>query len=168
MIDNQLSAFGSALLFLIAGIFFILGGLFTSWIIRPRRPNKDKLTTYECGEEPQGPAWSNFNIRFYIVALIFLLFEVEVIFLFPWATVFSDKELITATDGLWGWFSLAEVIIFVAILALGLAYAWVKGYLDWVKPNQEESTVKTNIPQHLYSNVNARMGELDHEEKQVA
>ena len=151
-----LSEFGGVLLFIIGGIVFVCGGLLTAMLIRAKRPNPEKLTTYECGEEPIGNAWGKFNIRFYIVALMFILFEVEVIFLFPWATIFANKELIEETNGLWGWFSLVEVILFIAILALGLVYAWVKGYLDWVKPNPEVSTFKGKVPHQLYDQINEK------------
>ncbi|HEX6224880.1 MAG TPA: NADH-quinone oxidoreductase subunit A, partial [Chryseolinea sp.] len=86
--EQYLSAFGEVLLFIVAGVIFILVTLLVSKLIRPDRPNPEKLSTYESGEEPVSSAWSQFNIRFYIIALIFLLFEVEIVFLFPWSTVF--------------------------------------------------------------------------------
>jgi NADH-quinone oxidoreductase subunit A len=76
------------------------------------------------------------------------------VFLFPWATVFSRKEFIEQTNGLWGWFSFIEMLIFVLILALGLAYAWVNGLLDWVKPEQKQSDFKSTVPGELYDQVN--------------
>jgi len=156
MSEQQLSGFSIVLLFLIGGLLFIVGGLITAWIIRPSRPNEEKLTTYESGEEPLGNAWIRFPIRFYLIAIIFLLFEVEIIFLFPWATVFGQKELIDQTNGLWGWFSLIEMLIFIFILALGLAYAWVKGYLDWPKPEVKKSEFNSHIPNELYENINKK------------
>src|SRR5688500_10823110 len=135
MDQQYLSAFCEVLLFLFAGMIFILGTLLVSRLIRPHRPNPEKLTTYESGEEPVGPAWTQFNVRFYIVALIFLLFEVEIVFLFPWSTVFANRTLMAETNGLWGWFAVIEALIFILVLALGLVYAWVKGHLDWIKPD---------------------------------
>lgn len=117
----MLSDFGAILIFLIIGVLFVGIGIFVSALIRPNKPNPLKLSTYECGEEPIGGPWVKFNFRFYIVALVFLLFEVEVVFLFPWATVF--KEL--------GWFAFIEMAVFVIILVVGLAYVWAKGDLDW-------------------------------------
>lgn len=155
--DPNISAFGEILIYLIGGLLFIMGGLVTAWIIRPHRPNEEKLETYESGEQPLGSAWVRFNIRFYIVALLFVLFEVEIIFLFPWATVFGQKELIDATNGLWGWFSLVEMVLFIGILALGLAYAWVKGYLDW--PKADGAGVKdynSPVPRSLYDQINKK------------
>ena len=99
---TYLSSFGEVLLFIIAGVLFIVITLLVSRIIRPDRPNAEKLSTYESGEEPVSHAWSQFNIRFYIIALVFLLFEVEIVFLFPWSTVFADKELNNQTDGAMG------------------------------------------------------------------
>lgn len=154
--SSELYSFGEILIYLIGSIVFIAGGLFVSWIIRPKRPNEEKLTTYESGEEPLGGAWGRMNIRFYVVALIFLLFEVEIVFLFPWATVFGDKELIDATNGLWGWFALTEMFVFIFILALGLAYAWRKGYLDWEKSETNKSDYKGVVPNKKYEAINQK------------
>jgi len=154
--QQYLSAFGEVLLFIISGIVFILVTLFVSKLIRPDRPNPEKLSTYESGEEPISSAWSQFNIRFYVIALIFLLFEVEIVFLFPWSTIFANKKLIAETNGAWGWFSLLEMLIFIAVLALGLAYAWVNGYLDWVKPNPTPTEFKSKVPKELYTSINEK------------
>ncbi len=149
-----ISEFGQVLLFLITGILFLSLSFLVARLIRPNRPNEQKLETYESGEQPLGTAWSQFNIRFYIVALIFILFEVEIVFLFPWATVFASKELIEQTGGAWGWFSFTEMIIFILILALGLAYAWVNGLLDWVKPAAKTEDIASVVPNELYNNIN--------------
>lgn len=151
-----ISEFGQVLLFLIAGILFLSISFLVARLIRPNRPNEQKLETYESGEQPLGTAWSQFNMRFYIVALIFILFEVEIVFLFPWATVFANKELIDQTDGAWGWFTLTEMIIFILILALGLAYAWVNGLLDWVKPAPKAEDITSVVPKELYNNINEK------------
>jgi NADH-quinone oxidoreductase subunit A len=151
-----LSDFGLALLFFCGALIFVAVTLFVAKLIRPDRPNAEKMTSYECGEDPIGTAWTQFNIRFYIVALIFILFDVEVVFLFPWATVFGQEALIEATDGQWGWFALAEMGIFLGILALGLAYAWRKGFLDWVKPDVKPKEYVSDIPQELYQKINER------------
>ncbi len=86
----MLTEFGRILLFLIVGVIFVAGGLVTSRLLRPSRPYPSKLSTYECGETPIGDTRIRFNIRFYVVALIFLIFDVEVVFMFPWATVFEE------------------------------------------------------------------------------
>ena len=156
MQSNYFSDFGTLLLFLIGGAIFILIGLFTAKLIRPHRPNAEKLSTYECGEEAVGNSWVQFNPRFYVIALIFIIFDVELAFMFPWAVVFGRRDLIEATDGLWGWFALAEMVIFILILALGLAYAWVKGHLDWIKPKPTIPTSHSPVPPDLYQRVNDR------------
>jgi|TARA_B100000965_G_C18959858_1_gene484988 NADH-quinone oxidoreductase subunit A len=94
-------------------------------LLAPNNPNPDKLATYECGEESEGSAWVQFNIRFYVVALIFLIFDVEVVFLFPWAIVFNELGLL----------AFVEMGIFLLILLVGLAYVWKRSDLDWVKYN---------------------------------
>jgi NADH-quinone oxidoreductase subunit A len=152
--ELYLSAFGEVLLFIIGGILFIGVALFVSGLIRPNRPNEQKLSTYESGEEAVSSAWTQFNIRFYIVALIFLLFEVEILFLFPWTTVFAKKELIEETNGMWSWFAVIEMVIFIAVLALGLAYAWVNGHLEWVKPEPDPTQVESPVPHDLYQKIN--------------
>jgi NADH-quinone oxidoreductase subunit A len=151
-----LSAFGEVLLFIIGGILFVAVALFTSGLLRPRRPNSQKLSTYESGEEAISSAWTQFNIRFYIVALIFLLFEVEILFLFPWATIFAKRDLMEETNGLWGWFAVIEVVIFILVLALGLAYAWVNGHLDWIKPEPSPTQIDSPVPRDYYKKINDR------------
>ncbi len=97
-------------------------------LLRPSNPQPSKLTTYECGEPPSGPAWINFNIRFYLIGLVFLIFEVEVAFIAPVAVVFRDW--IARGQGA---LAFAEIAAFIAILAVGLVYVWVKGDLEWLK-----------------------------------
>ncbi|WP_242926094.1 NADH-quinone oxidoreductase subunit A [Pontibacter vulgaris] len=156
MAETYTSDFGTILLYLVGGAIFVVIGLFTAKLIRPSRPNAEKLTTYESGEEPIGNSWVQFNPRFYVVALIFIIFDVELAFLFPWATVFGRRDLIEATDGVWGWFSLVEMFIFIGILVLGLAYAWAKGHLDWIKPAPVIPKSRSKIPMDVYQRVNER------------
>ena len=115
--------FGTVFFAVILGIDMVAIPLVISWLVAPSNKTKDKLDTYECGEEAEGSAWLQFNIRFYIIALIFLIFDVEVVFLFPWAVVFKEMGLL----------ALIEMGIFLLILIAGLAYVWVKSDLDWVK-----------------------------------
>ena len=121
--------FVTVLLFLLFGIFFGLLALGIARLLRPTNPNQNKLTTYECGELPRGSAWVRFNVRFYLIALFFIVFDVEVIFIYPWAAVFKQLLPIPELGVLVFW----EMVIFLAILTLGLAYVWAKGDLDWVK-----------------------------------
>jgi len=150
------SGFEGVLVYLIGGVIFILGGMLTSKLLRPSRPNEEKLTTYESGEDPVSSAWGQFNTQFYIVALIFLLFEVELVFLFPWAIVFSDQQLIQETNGVWGWLAFAEMTVFVGVLVLGLAYVWRKGYLDWEKPIVQKPMFKGIVPAERYAKINKK------------
>jgi NADH-quinone oxidoreductase subunit A len=161
MQQGYLSEFGEILLYLLTGVVFVMVTLLVSRLIRPDRPNPEKLSTYESGEEPISSPWTQFNVRFYIVALIFLLFEVEIVFLFPWATVFAKKGLIEQTNGAWGWFSMVEMLVFILILALGLAYAWANGFLDWVKPDPKPTQVKSPVPKELYQNLNTKYASIN-------
>ncbi|HYG02945.1 MAG TPA: NADH-quinone oxidoreductase subunit A [Chryseosolibacter sp.] len=154
--EVYISEFGEILLYMIAGILFVVFSFFISRLLRPNRPNPQKLAPYESGEEAVGSAWTQFNVRFYIIALIFILFEAEIIFLFPWSTVFADKALNKETRGMWGWFALWEAIIFILIIALGLVYAWVHGHLDWIKPNPEVTSHHSPIPRTLYDAINSK------------
>lgn len=123
-----------ALALLVAG-----GSLFLGSLIRPHNPNKLKETAYECGEEPVGTAWTNFNIRFYVIALIFIIFDVESALMFPVAAVFKKFNEI----GLGGTL-LMSILTFVSVLLAGIVYCWKKGDLDWVKSyTQSTSTTPT-------------------------
>lgn len=150
----EITGFGVALLFFTGGLVFILITLGAGRLLRPNRPNEEKLSTYESGEQPVKNAWGNFNVRFYIVALVFLLFEVELVFLFPWATVFGNASINEATEGMWGWFSLAEMVIFVGLLVVGLIYVWKNGMLDWVKPKVNVEDFDSKVPDSLYDDFN--------------
>lgn len=152
----QISSFGVVLLFIIGSVAFLLVTLLVSKLLRPHNPTPEKQTTYESGEEPSGSAWGKFNPRFYVIALIFLLFEAELVFLFPWATVFGDEQLVDETNGLWSRFSLIETFIFIGILGVGLAYVWAKGMLDWVRPKPRTPSFKSKIPEELYEAFNKR------------
>src|SRR5690242_20032864 len=114
--STYLSEFSFVLLFIVTGVLFVLVSFLASRFLRPNRPNAQKLAPYESGEEPITTPWTQFNVRFYIIALIFLLFEAEIIFLFPWATVFADPQRMAETGGSWGWFALLEMVLFIAIL----------------------------------------------------
>lgn len=93
-----------------------------SWLFRPHRPGTIKQSTYECGLETIGDSWVQFKVQYYLYALIFVLFDVETVFLYPWAVAYNQLPL----------FALLEMFVFLAILVVGLAYAWRKGALEWV------------------------------------
>jgi len=116
-----LTEFGKVFAFLILAAVFVVVTVFISKLVRPHRPSKEKLTTYECGENPVGSPWIKFNIRFYVVALIFLIFDVEVVLLIPWAVIYQQFGLTGFMVG----------FLFIIILAIGMAYEWRKGDLEW-------------------------------------
>jgi NADH-quinone oxidoreductase subunit A len=120
--------FANVLLFSATAILFVFGSLVAGHFLRPRAPNREKAMIYECGEKPIGQAWFNFNPRFYLIALVFVIFEVEIAFMFPVAAVY--KSFIAQGKGL---LAFAEILVFVVILAVGLAYVWAMGDLNWVK-----------------------------------
>ncbi|MBW3589546.1 MAG: NADH-quinone oxidoreductase subunit A [Actinobacteria bacterium] len=107
-----------------AGLVVVLvgGTLLLARLVRPRVDKDEKLSTYECGVDPIGGGWTQSTVRYYIFALLFVIFDVEAVFLFPWATVFEEI----------GIFAFIEMMIFIAILGLGLVYAWRKKVLEWI------------------------------------
>jgi len=129
--------FATVGVFLLLAYLFVLAALIASRFVAPHNPYPEKLVTYECGEPPIGDSWIKFNNRFYIIAIIFLLFDVEVVFIFPCAVVFRS---LAGSAG--GWFVFFEILIFVLILIAGLAYVWAKGDLNWVKTTRFASGVK--------------------------
>tara|TARA_B100000029_G_C17599402_1_gene965262 strand:+ start:2444 stop:2896 length:453 start_codon:yes stop_codon:yes gene_type:complete len=140
--------FGTSFIFVFIGILLVAAPLLIQRILSPRRKTLDKMSTYECGEDVEGPAWVKFNIRFYVVALIFIIFDVEVVFLFPWAVVY--KEL--------GLFAFIEMLVFISVLAIGLAYVWKKGDLEWVKfsvPYGRGRYRKLSIRNDLFSKIDS-------------
>ena len=110
------------------GVFILIAGalgglpLVLAWLLRPKKPNPIKASTYECGFETYGDTWVQFKAQYYVYALVFVLFDVETVFLFPWAVVYNQLPL----------FAVIEMLIFILILAGALVYAWRKGDLEWV------------------------------------
>ena len=149
----QLSEYGKILLIAIIGALLVCATIFLARVIAPKKPNPIKQSTYECGEEPTGTAWVQINPRFYVIALVFLLFDVELIFVFPWATVFGDANFVAA-DGRWGWFTLVEMGIFLGILVVGLLYVWKRGDIAWIKPQHQRPTINIGIPDSAYAALN--------------
>ena len=117
----MLESFGPVLLFLFVAIVFGLAPLLIARLIQPRRPDTVKTSAYECGVETIGPTRVQFNARFYLYALIFAIFDVEAIFIFPWAVAYGGLGL----------FALIEMALFIGILLIGFAYAWRKQALEW-------------------------------------
>lgn len=130
---DMLTDFGKVLIFMITGGLFVGIALVVNRFLRPNRPTVEKLKTYECGEEAIGSPWIKFNIRFYVIALIFLLFEVEITLLIPWALTYRH----------FGIYGFLVGIIFLVILILGMLYEWKKGDLEWVRPEVPPKDLKT-------------------------
>src|SRR5687767_15786941 len=119
----------NVLVFASVGLVFVFANMIAGALIRPQRKNPEGLETYECGEETIGDAWIQFDIRYYTVALVYVIFAVEIAFLFPWALVFKEAVLDqgAARGAGIGGFVLIEGMLFIVILFLGLAYVWAKG-----------------------------------------
>ena len=124
-------------IFMVIAVVLFWGGHFASVLLAPKKPSHLKSTPYECGEQPVGSAWSMFNVRFYVVGLIFIIFDVESVLMFPVATIF--REMIDMGEG---GYALLVFLSFISVLIEGIAYCWKKGDLDWVKSYQV--SVKTN------------------------
>lgn len=137
MPSNNIDVFMPVVILMFLGIAIVLVAFLASKILRPKHPTEKKETPYECGEEPMGSAWSQFNIRFYVVGLIFIIFDVESALMFPVVSVFRD--FVKAGNG---GLILFEVLMFMFILIAGIAYCWRKGDLDWVKTYQINSASK--------------------------
>jgi NADH-quinone oxidoreductase subunit A len=122
--------FGAVLVFAIVAVGFAFGGITLSRIVGPRIPNPEKATIYECGERPIGVAWFNFNPRFYLVALVFVIFEVDIALTFPVVAVYRQW---VAVSPAFAWIAFVELFLFTAILVVGLVWVWAHGDLEWVK-----------------------------------
>jgi NADH-quinone oxidoreductase subunit A len=138
----MLTEFGKIFIFILVAILFTIIAIYAAKLIRPSRPTKEKLDVYECGENIEGSPWVKFNIRFYVVALIFLIFDVEVVLLFPWALTYQD----------YGIYGFLVGIIFLVVLGLGMAYEWRKGDLEWARPTPKKVDVKFEKKNLLQTN----------------
>ncbi len=122
--------FAAVLAFAAVAVLLPFGLLFAFRLIRPAFPSPDKSLIYECGEKPIGRAWFNFNPRFYLVALVFGIFEVDLALTFPVAVVYKDW---IAVGPRFAWVAFSELLLFIAILVVGLVWVWAHGDLEWVK-----------------------------------
>ncbi len=125
------------LMFLVTGILLAFGGLLVGWILRPNRPHPVKSEAYECGEPAIGPAWIQFDLRFYTVALVFIVFDVEVALLWPWAVAFKN----IGGPAFWAF------LVFFLLIAVPFLYEWHSGYLNWVRAStgQKQSTSSVTV-----------------------
>ena len=120
-VETYYQSYGVVLAVLIAGVGLVAVAFGAARLIAPRRPLPDKLLTYECGIDPVGEGWSQSQVRYYVFGFLFVIFDVESVFLFPWAGIFERL----------GYQAVVEMAIFVGILAIGLLYSWRKGVLKW-------------------------------------
>ncbi len=120
-VETYYQSYGVVLAVVVAGVGLVAVALVTARLIAPRRPLPEKLTTYECGIDPVGEGWSQSQVRYYIYGFLFVIFDVESVFLFPWARIFERL----------GYTAVVEMGIFIGVLAVGLLYAWRKGVLKW-------------------------------------
>ncbi len=165
---------GYLLIFAFVGFFFVWFHLMLGKLVRPSKPNPEKLAIYECGEPAVGSAWIQFDLRFYVVALLFVIFDVEVAFFFPWAVVFGKSvaladERLTATERQeltqtlvpgapagsevqpdaakkLAWLDLIDILVFFGVLLVGYAYLWKRGDLDWVRSTAAERAKEQLAP----------------------
>ncbi len=120
-LSAYLTQYASVAVYIVIAAAFGIGTLVISYVVHPRIDSSEKLSAYECGSEPISDARMPFPVRYYIIAMLFVIFDVELIFLYPWAVAF-DKI---------GLFGLIEMVIFIALFVAGYAYAWRKGALEW-------------------------------------
>ena len=129
--DLEVAQYGSALLLMVLAVALTLGLIALSHLVSPHNPTLEKQLSYECGEDPIGTAWLRFNIRFYIVALVFVLFDVELALIYPVAVIF--KSLTLGVDWQPAAIVFGELFFFIGVLFLGLVYVWQKGDLGWIR-----------------------------------
>ena len=119
--SDYYASYGVVLAVLVAGALLVAVAFTTAWLVGPSKPNREKLLTYECGIDPVGQGWSQSHVRYYVYGFLFVIFDVESVFLFPWAKVFESL----------GYAAVWSMTLFIGILAVGLLYAWRKGVLRW-------------------------------------
>jgi len=119
--DGYYAAYLPLVAIIAVGVLLVSAMLTGNRLLRPHAPSREKLLTYECGVDPVGEGWAQTHVRYYVYAYLYVVFAVDAVFLFPWATVFAGL----------GWVSVAEMGVFIGFLAVGLLYAWRKGVLVW-------------------------------------
>ncbi len=127
------------LLFVLAGVAIALGALLIGRMVRHRLPHPEKGAPYECGEPAIGPSWVQFDLRFYVVALIFLVFDIEIVLFYPWAVVYSRSGL----AALW------DMLFFFGVIVVGFLFLWRFGYLDWVRATRRPDSARGRVDDDL-------------------
>lgn len=131
MPDNYFTRYLPLLIHLLAATVVASAIVILSWLLGKRRPTRAKMSPYECGMTPLGDARGRFSVKFYLVAMLFILFDVEAVFLYPWAVILRDLKMF----GFW------EMVVYIAIILVGFFYAWKKGVLDWGRPSATRGQV---------------------------
>lgn len=139
----MISNFGVVIIFISTVLIFLIVTFLLNSFLSTSKPNAIKNSTYESGEESIGGLNSTFNPKYYVIGLAFLLFEVELILLFPWALVYNEPKIIAVTGKSWFWLAFIEVVIFVALLLIGLLYIWKNKYFEW---GYSKNKVNNTIP----------------------
>ena len=122
--DGYMDGYAVVAAAVVLGAVFVVAGLVGNRLMRPEVSTPEKYTTYECGLDPVGEGWAGTHIRYYVFAYLYVIFAVDAVYLFPWATVFDSAG--------YGWITLIEMIVFIGFLATGIGYAWRRGVLRWV------------------------------------
>lgn len=122
-VETNVHTVSGLLIFATVGGLVVLGALLLGKVIRPKAPNPEKGDTYECGEKTIGPSWVQFDLRFYVLALVFIIFDVEIALFYPWAVIYKSA----GAAALW------DMLFFFGVLVAGFLYLWRHGYLDWVR-----------------------------------
>lgn len=121
MVDTMLSNYFPILLFIFVGLSIGILSMLAGWLLAPNKPDEAKLSSYECGFSAFEDARIKFDVRYYLIAILFILFDLEIAFLFPWAVVLNEI----------GWFGFVAMLVFLGILVVGFIYEWKKGALEW-------------------------------------
>jgi NADH-quinone oxidoreductase subunit A len=145
--DTNLELVSGVLLFIVAGFFMAFSALVAGRLLRPKLPHPEKAAAYECGEPAVGKSWVQFDLRFYVVALVFIIFDVEIALFWPWAVVFGQAD--AATNPAVKMIALYDMLFFFGIVVVGFLFLWKFGYLDWVRAasgQKRPSRLQTRSP----------------------
>jgi len=162
----------SITIFVVLGTAFVLANLTLGSLLRPSKPSPEKSAAYECGEPTMGSSWVQFDLRFYIIGLLFLVFDVEVALFYPWAVVYGSATAAASKVGMtlfqYRQAALVDMLLFFGLLLLGFAYLWRFGYLDWVqhhraapvKPASAQAVSASDAEELSHASPMATVGEL--------
>ena len=137
MPDNYFARYLPLLIHILFALGIAGGMVVLSALLGKRRPTRAKMTPYECGIRPTGDARQRFTVRFYLVGMLFILFDVEAVFLYPWAVIYRDLSKAAKYGS--KYFGFVEMLVYIGIVLVGFFYIWKKGVLDWNRPEGEES-----------------------------